>query len=189
LGFFIAAVFCMGLTSLFSVLEMGTIPIILDRVLSNQEITFIQQMPDWIMVWVSQINQMDRLGLLQIIVMVIPGLFLIKGVSLFGKNYLIAKVAQGVAKDMQDAIYKKIQELSMSYHGKQRSGELTSRITYDVTFVKNAVNENLSDLIFQGMQTLAFLAMVFFIQAVPTFQDPERRSGNLQLLRHSVGDA
>jgi ATP-binding cassette, subfamily B, bacterial MsbA len=163
LWFFIGAVVCMGLSSLLSIAEMGTVPIILDRILSDQEITFIQKMPTWLEDAVVQLNGMDRIALLNIMVLVIPSLFFVKGFSIFGKGYLIARVSQGVSKDLQDQIYEKIQRLSLSFHGRQRTGELTSRITYDVSYIKDAVNENLSDLIFQSMQAFAFLLMVFFI--------------------------
>lgn len=165
LGCFIGASLCMLAGNLFSVAELGTIPIVIDRVLTDQAIRFAQPMPAWVEEGVRAINGIDRVWLLQAMVIFVPCMFLVKGLALFGQSYLMNKTAQGLAKDLQDRIYEKLAALSMPFFGRKRTGELASRVTYDVALVKNSVSENLSDLIFQSVQLVSFLVMVFLIHA------------------------
>jgi len=98
----------MAVSNIFSVIEMGTIPIVVDRVLTDQSITFAQRMPAWLENAAASLNDVDRSSLLSVMMILIPSLFLFKGLSVFGQRYLIALTSQGVAKDTQDKIYKKL---------------------------------------------------------------------------------
>ncbi|MGI6367027.1 MAG: ABC transporter ATP-binding protein [Anaerolineae bacterium] len=60
----------------------------------------------------------------------------LRGVFRFGQGYLSEGVAQTVAYDMRNAMYRKLEELSFSYHDQAQSGELLSRATSDVERVR-----------------------------------------------------
>jgi len=54
------------------------------------------------------------------------------GVFAFLQGYLAERVSQGVAFDLRNELYEKIQRLSFSYHDKARTGQLMTRATSDV---------------------------------------------------------
>jgi ATP-binding cassette, subfamily B, multidrug efflux pump len=74
-----------------------------------------------------------RLALLAI------GLTLIRGVFQFGQGALAARSAQGVAYDMRNDVYAKIQSLSFSYHDRVHTGQLLTRATSDVDRVQGFI--------------------------------------------------
>jgi ATP-binding cassette subfamily B multidrug efflux pump len=61
---------------------------------------------------------------------------LIGGVFQFLQGYLAENVSQGVAFDLRNELYEKIQRLSFSYHDKARTGQLMTRATSDVEQVR-----------------------------------------------------
>ena len=74
-----------------------------------------------------------RLALLAI------GLALVRGVFQFGQGALAARSAQGVAYDMRNDVYAKIQSLSFSYHDQVHTGQLLTRATSDVDRVQGFI--------------------------------------------------
>ena len=66
------------------------------------------------------------LSLLMVVVAAIGGVFA------FLQGYLAENVSQGVAFDLRNELYEKIQRLSFSYHDKSRTGQLMTRATSDV---------------------------------------------------------
>ncbi len=62
----------------------------------------------------------------------IVGVALVRAVFSFYQGYLTAKISQGVAYDLRNALYAKIQKLSFSYHDRTQTGQLLTRVTSDV---------------------------------------------------------
>ena len=72
----------------------------------------------------------------------------------FTQGALAARVAEGVAYDMRNALYAKIQSLSFSYHDRAQTGQLLTRATSDVDRVQRFVGRGaisfLSALLMMG---------------------------------------
>lgn len=60
----------------------------------------------------------------------------LRGFAAFGQSYLSEAVSQGVAYDLRNALYDKVQNLSFGYHDRAQTGELMSRATQDVEQVR-----------------------------------------------------
>ncbi|MHB1319373.1 MAG: ABC transporter ATP-binding protein [Anaerolineae bacterium] len=56
----------------------------------------------------------------------------LRGLLRFGQGYLSERVSQGVSYVMRNQMYKKLEELSFSYHDQAQTGQLLSRTTSDV---------------------------------------------------------
>ncbi len=56
----------------------------------------------------------------------------IQGIFRFGESYLTEKVSQSVAYVIRNEIYRKLQNLSFSYHDHAQTGQLLARATSDV---------------------------------------------------------
>ena len=57
----------------------------------------------------------------------------------FFQGALMARTAQGVAYEMRNQLYAKIQALSFSYHDRAQTGQLMTRATSDVDMVQGFV--------------------------------------------------
>jgi len=88
-----------------------------------------------------------RLALLLWIALGIVAVACIRAVFAFLQGYLSEVASQGVAFDLRNALYDKIQRLSFSYHDQAQTGQLMTRATSDVETVR----------FFAGMGALQFI--------------------------------
>ncbi len=87
--------------------------------------------------------------------------FLIKNIFLYGRSFLIVRVEQGVVRDLRDRLFFHYQMLPLEYFHGQRAGELISRITNDITLVRGAVANGLSDLLKNLFLSIVFMVLIF----------------------------
>jgi len=91
------------------------------------------------------------------------GFAAIRALFEFAQGALAARTAQGIAFDLRNALYAKIQSLSFSYHDQAQTGQLLTRATSDVDRVQGFVGRGavmfLSALLMMGGSlTLLFAA-------------------------------
>jgi ATP-binding cassette subfamily B multidrug efflux pump len=83
----------------------------------------------------------------------IVGLAIAGSVFTFLQGLFAARTAQGVAYDLRNELYKKIQSLSFSYHDRAQTGQLLTRATSDVEMVHR----------FVGMGVIQFVSAVLMM--------------------------
>jgi ATP-binding cassette, subfamily B, bacterial MsbA len=81
----------------------------------------------------------DAGGLLLFPLLVILA-FLIKSLGTYGQDYFMNYVAQDVIRKLRNKLYGRIQDLSLAFFLKERTGVLMSRITSDVNVLRNMVS-------------------------------------------------
>ena len=64
------------------------------------------------------------------------GLALVRGLGSFLQGYLSERASQGVAYDLREALFARIERLSFAYFDRVEAGQLISRITNDVEQVR-----------------------------------------------------
>lgn len=77
----------------------------------------------------------------------------VRGVFQFAQGYWSEAASQGVAYDMRQALYAKLQSLSFSYHDQAQTGQLMTRVTSDVETVRQ----------FVGVGFLQFLSAIVML--------------------------
>lgn len=107
------------------------------------------------------LDRYSRQQLLIIIVIALLAFTLLRGLSSFGREYLMAYVGQGVVKDLRLALYEKLQFLSLDYFSKRRTGTIISRLTNDVGFVERSVSGALRSLLQQSLSVIIFISAMF----------------------------
>jgi ATP-binding cassette subfamily B protein len=74
-------------------------------------------------------NQPDVL--LQMVILLLAAT-LVQGFLRFFEGFLTERVSQGIAYNLRNELYRKLQSLSFSYHDRAQTGQLLSRATSDV---------------------------------------------------------
>ncbi|PTL84354.1 ABC transporter ATP-binding protein [Vitiosangium sp. GDMCC 1.1324] len=69
-----------------------------------------------------------------------------RGLFNFLQGYLAERVSQGVAFDLRDALFARIQRLSFSYYDQAQTGQLLTRLTNDVEQVRTFVGTGVVQL-------------------------------------------
>ena len=62
-----------------------------------------------------------------------------RGLFNFLQGYLAERASQGVAFDLRDGLFARIQQLSFSYYDQAQTGQLLTRLTNDVEQVRTFV--------------------------------------------------
>jgi len=103
--------------------------------------------------------------MLKMIALSVLGIFLIKGISMFGQNYLMQCLGQRIITDMQMALFRHLLHLDLAQVTGESSGKIISRFTNDINILRQSVV-----IIMTGMAreilTLAFLVGIMFYQSV-----------------------
>lgn len=116
-----------------------------------------------------------NLAMLKLMPPLIVVIFLLRGLGMYGQEYLMQYVGESIIKNLRNNLYSKITDLPLAFFHQEKTGGLMSRITYDVSIIKNmvssAVTSGLGDfftiigligVIFYRDWKLAILAMIVF---------------------------
>ncbi|MEJ2348962.1 MAG: ABC transporter transmembrane domain-containing protein, partial [Anaerolineales bacterium] len=76
-----------------------------------------------------------NLGLVWVVAAGLVGVAVIRGIFNFLQGYWSEVTSQGVAYDLRNTIFEKLQKLSFSYHDRAQTGKLMTRMTSDVELV------------------------------------------------------
>ena len=86
----------------------------------------------------------------------------VRGLFSFLQGYLSEKIGQGIAFDLRNLIYEKLQNLSFSYHDRAQTGQLMTRVTSDVENVRTFAGQGFLILI-SSVLTLAGAALILLL--------------------------
>ena len=162
-GLLLLAVVFMAVSSLFDWVSIAMIVPVTDKVLNNGKIIFPLKLPCGLENFISLVNAVPQKKLLNILIVFIPALFLLKGIFNFLYSFYMSRIGQLCVRDIRSHLYEKLQNLSLEYFTRKRSGELISRITNDVKLVENALSYGITDLAYQSFLVVLFAFTIFFI--------------------------
>ena len=91
---------------------------------------------------------------------------IMRGLFAFSQAYNSERVSQGIAFDLRNDLYAKIQRLSFSYHDQNQTGQLMIRATDDVEKVRMFIGQGL----LMGLQALVLLVGTLMILLFTNFQ-------------------
>ncbi len=91
-----------------------------------------------------------------------------RGLFNFLQGYLSEKSSQGIAYELRNEIFGKLQGLSFSYHDQAQTGKLMTRMTSDVELVRMFVGNGLLQLLSAVILLVGTLAILFSMNATLT---------------------
>jgi ATP-binding cassette subfamily B multidrug efflux pump len=99
----------------------------------------------------------------QVIVMsgALVGSAVLGAIFSFLQGVLMARTAQGIAYDLRNRLYSKIQALSFSYHDRAQTGQLMTRATSDVDMVQRFVGNAFLMMTGSALMMLGSLVFLF----------------------------
>jgi subfamily B ATP-binding cassette protein MsbA len=92
------------------------------------------------------------------------GLFLIRGVASFGGDVGMNWVATRLVMDLREAMFGKLLTLPTRYYDAHASGNLISRLTFDVEQVTKAATEVLTVVVRDGLTVIGLLAWMVYLE-------------------------
>lgn len=106
------------------------------------------------------------------LIWVVAGLLVLvavgRGVFNFFQGYLSEKTSQGVAYELRNEIFQKLQGLSFSYHDQSETGKLMTRMTSDVELVRMFAGAGLLQLLSAVILLIGTLTILFSMNVTLT---------------------
>jgi subfamily B ATP-binding cassette protein MsbA len=119
-----------------------------------------QEVKDWIMGFFLRPSPVESLARVCIGLLIFT---FFKGLFAYGQRFLLISVEQAVIRDLRDDLYRHIHRLSLSFFHGRRTGQILSRITYDVTLVRQAVSAVFTNLVRDALLVVFYLGIVLWI--------------------------
>lgn len=85
-----------------------------------------------------------------------------RGLFNFGQSFWAEAASQGVAYDLRNRIFSKIQNLSFSYHDQAQTSQLLTRVTSDIEQIRTFLSTSLMQVI-SAVVTLISIAVILLL--------------------------
>jgi subfamily B ATP-binding cassette protein MsbA len=109
---------------------------------------------------IDAVFKKNDVHLLNLITLILVGIFLLQSVVYFIRGYLLAFVGERVMADLRIRLFEHLQHLSLSFYNERRTGELVSRVTNDVSTVRSMVTGDVSTAISQLLTFVGALILI-----------------------------
>ncbi len=100
--------------------------------------------------------------LLKLIPFIVIVLYFFRGLAMYGQEFLLQYVGENIIKKLRDALYDKITDLPLAFFHKERTGVLMSRITNDVTIIKNMVSKAVTGALRDCFTVIGLTGVIFY---------------------------
>jgi subfamily B ATP-binding cassette protein MsbA len=97
------------------------------------------------------------------IIVLILAAFALKNVFHFARVYLLARVEQGLNRDLRNQVYGHLVELDLAFFGRVRAGQIVSRLTTEIELLRTLVTAELSRLLSAGFEFAVAVAAMLLI--------------------------
>lgn len=105
----------------------------------------------------------DKLEAVQGIIVLILLTFALKNLFDFLRAWLVARVEQGVTRDIRNEVYEHLLQLDLAFFGRTRMGQIISRLTHDVEQLRSLVTKELAKLLSSVFEFAVAFALMLTI--------------------------
>jgi ATP-binding cassette, subfamily B, bacterial len=81
----------------------------------------------------------------------------------YSEKYLTTNIGQWVAHDLRQTLYSHIQQLSLAYHDRKRTGDLISRLTGDIDAIQSFIASGILSGLINSLALVGMVAVMFYI--------------------------
>ena len=89
--------------------------------------------------------------------------FLIRGIGMYGQEFFMSYVGEGIIRQLRDMLYDKIIDLSLSFFHREKTGVLMSRVTNDVNIVKNMMSNAVTGAMHDLFKIIFLTITIFYL--------------------------
>ena len=136
-------VLSLGCMALLALTEVG-IPALLKPILDG---TFVEKKPEYL-TWAP---------------LALVGLFLFRGLATLIHKTAFAHIGTRVVHNLREAMFSRLLRMPTHYYATHNTGNLISKITYDVLQVMQAATEALTVLVKDSLAVLGLVAYIFWL--------------------------
>ncbi len=99
--------------------------------------------------------------MLNLIPIGVIALYLIRGAAMYYQAYLMKYVGEKIVMRLRNRLYDCIQDLPLSFFHKERTGSLMSRITHDVSIVREMISDAMTGVLKDAVMILGLTGYIY----------------------------
>ena len=103
-----------------------------------------------------------NITMLKIIPLAVVLIYFLRGLGMYGQDYLMNYVGENIIKDLRNELYDRIQDLPIAFFHKEKTGVLMSRITNDVNIIKTMVSTAVTGSLKDSFTILGLTFVIFY---------------------------
>lgn len=100
---------------------------------------------------------------IRLLPMTIVGIFILRGLFVFLSSYCIQNVGRSVIRDFRQQLFNHLLRLPASFYDTASSGQLLSRLTYNVEQVAEATTSALLLIVQEGILAIGLIVVMFLL--------------------------
>ena len=100
--------------------------------------------------------------MLKLIPLVVVLLYVVKGLAMYGQEYLMHYVGEDIIRKLRNQLYNRIQDLSLAFFHREKTGTLMSRITNDVNLIKTMVSTSVTGSVRDVFSIIGLTGVIFY---------------------------
>jgi len=112
---------------------------------------------------IDSVLQERNLALLDTITLGLLAVFLLRSVSSLIETYNLNYIGERIVVDLRKQLYAHLQTLSLNFFVERRVGELVSRMSSDITVMRELLTNNLTTLMQQTLIMLGAVVIMFLL--------------------------
>lgn len=108
----------------------------------------------------DSVTKAKDFGPLNLLAGVLVGLFLLQAAFSFFQSYLLSYIGERIVLDLRTSLYQHLQKLSLDFYASRRVGDLVSRLSSDVTQMRNMLTNSLTSLLTQLLTLIGSISIL-----------------------------
>lgn len=100
--------------------------------------------------------------MLKLIPLAVILLYVVKGFAMYGQEYLMNYVGGNIIRKLRNQLYDRIQDLSLAFFHREKTGALMSRIVNDVNIIKSMVSTAVTGSVRYVFTVIALTGVIFY---------------------------
>jgi len=103
-----------------------------------------------------------NITMLKIIPLAVVVIYLLRGLGMYGQDYLMNYVGESIIQHLRNDLYDRIQDLPISFFHREKTGVLMSRITNDVNIIKTMVSTAVTGSLKDSFTVIGLTFVIFY---------------------------
>ncbi|MDB4349616.1 ABC transporter ATP-binding protein/permease [Omnitrophica bacterium] len=145
---------------------VGVLVPTIDKIIAGKKIVLSSNVytPQFLTVLVEKVNSMSAARLINSLLLIFAFALLLKPILEFLHSYFMNMLSERVMRNVRNRLFSRLMTLSFDFFSKSPTGTLVSKITYDVTVLRNSLSQGLIALIMQPLTLLVNIGVMLFVK-------------------------
>jgi ATP-binding cassette, subfamily B, bacterial MsbA len=113
--------------------------------------------------FINQLSQFKDIGAIKVISLEILGIFVLRSVAGFGRDYLNAYIGQKIVLDVRSDLNRRLQRMALSFFNRTPTGVMMSRVVNDVRVLAAGITNGAFSVFGDGASLVAVMGAAFWI--------------------------